>query len=195
MRNKITYTIADASVFLALCQRMERSFIPTGSRVYARETVKVDTDYDFIVAPYLWDLGEPMREFLRACNGGVDALVKIEPLCDMSTYADDPFFNPDEWGVAPNQRPVNGDVDLDGVVYVVGREGGVTVNLVFTQSAAEFGAWQWATHELEHSTHDYRQIRCDKAYRVRRFKEVRDRYMDSCLNAAQAALYTPGDPF
>jgi hypothetical protein len=190
MRNKITYTVADAAVFLALCQRMERTFIPTGSRVYACEMVKDTTDYDFIVAPYLWQLGEPMREFLRACNGGAPASVEIVPICnfDPMNYASDPFFNIEEW---QDTKPVKDD-DFEGVVYVTG--GGVTVNLIFTASQVEFEAWQHATNELKDSLHDYRSINLNKAYRVRRFKELRDGYMAAVaplVAAVEASFAAP----
>jgi len=172
MKRKITYTISDPEGFLAMCHRMEGSFVPTGSRVYAEMRVTADTDHDFIVAPYLWLGGDPMREFLRTYNSGVMPEAKVEALCPATSgYAGDPF-----WVDTP--VPEIGEDELDGVVYVVGP--GVCINLVFTRSPAEFGGWCCATDTLKFAHGDAMRIVWDKGFRVRKFKQLRDEYMRAC---------------
>ena len=173
MRHKVTYTIADAVGFLALCQRMNETFIPTGSRVYAEMRVVADTDWDFIVHPYLHCGGEPLREFLIIYNNGVKPVGVVEPL-----LAGDSCFEKDE----PKPiLPVKDGDSLDCVTYVQSPDKALKINLIFTFSLAEFGSWCVATDALKGQYEDAMRVVWDKEHRVKRFKQLRDAHMSSCL--------------
>jgi len=195
MRNKITYTISDADGFLAMCHRMNASFVPTGSRVYAEMRVTKKTDHDFIVAPYLWQLGEPMKEFLRTYNSGVMPAAKVEALCpDTSGYAGDPFFTEDR-ADTPVPEKEEGLAGFDGVVYVTSPDEEVKINLIFTRTVAEFGGWCCATDTLKFAHGDAMRIIWDKGYRVRKFKQLRDEYMRACVPHMKSEAAVLPSPF
>jgi hypothetical protein len=172
MKHKVTYTIADAVGFLALCQRMNETFIPTGSRVYAEMRVVADTDWDFIVHPYLHCGGEPLREFLIIYNKGVTPVGVVEPL-----FTGDSCFEKDEPKPA---LPVKNDDNLDCVTYVQSPDKALKINLIFTFSLAEFVGWCAATDTLKCQHDEAAKVTWDKEYRVKRFKQLRDAHMRSC---------------
>lgn len=172
MKHKVTYKIDDAVGFLALCQRMNETFIPTGSRVYAEMRVVEDTDWDYVVHPYLHCGGEPLREFLTLFNKGITPVGIVEPL-----YAGDSCFEKDE---ATPILPVKDDDSIDCVTYVESHDRKLKINLIFTFSLKEFGSWCAATDTLKWQHDEAVKVIWDKEYRVKRFKQLRDAHMRSC---------------